>query len=69
MSKYVTVKCPRCISTIQLQATSIMSDTFLCPVCSEGEIEFNIEPKRIYRYERKIPFEWEDLLTVYSASQ
>ena len=36
---YVTIKCYRCGSTMQLVIGSIRSDLLLCPVCHEGEIE------------------------------
>jgi len=40
---YVTVKCCRCSSTIQLVIGAIRSDLFLCPVCHEGEIECRVQ--------------------------
>jgi predicted RNA-binding Zn-ribbon protein involved in translation (DUF1610 family) len=69
MSKYVTVKCPRCMSTSQLQATSITGNAFLCPVCSEGEIKSQDEPRRIYAGDRRIAFVWKDLIIIYSTSR
>ena len=38
-NKYVSVRCPSCMSTIQMKAKSIRSDVFYCPVCETGEIE------------------------------
>jgi hypothetical protein len=69
MSTYVTVKCPRCMSTSQLQLTSITSDEFFCPVCSEGEIKSQVELRGLYGGERKIPFARKDLIVIYSASR
>ena len=36
---YVTVKCPRCTSNIEIIGGSLPADIFICPVCLEGEIE------------------------------
>ena len=36
---YVTVKCPRCSSTLEIISSGITTDIFLCPVCLEGEIQ------------------------------
>ena len=69
MSTYVTVKCPRCMSTSQLQVTSITNDEFLCPVCSEGEIRSKAESWTVYGGDFKIPFKWEDLIIIYRASR
>jgi predicted RNA-binding Zn-ribbon protein involved in translation (DUF1610 family) len=35
---YVTVKCPRCNSTIEIISGGATADIFTCPVCLEGEI-------------------------------
>ena len=44
----ITVTCPRCRSTIELENRALCDFggkfTFLCPVCSEGEIEYQPEP-------------------------
>jgi hypothetical protein len=68
MSQYVTVKCPVCMSTSYLQATSITSDEFLCPVCSEGEIKSHAEPF-LSEGGSKIPFNWEDLKIIIDISR
>lgn len=53
-SGYITFKCPRCSSTIEIISSGINSNLFLCPVCLEGEIKNNskqsvIEKKLSYR--------------------
>lgn len=34
----ITVKCPRCDSSIDIISSSISTEIFYCPVCQEGEI-------------------------------
>ena len=36
----ITVKCPRCGSTIEIVSGSISVEIFKCPVCMEGEIHY-----------------------------
>jgi predicted RNA-binding Zn-ribbon protein involved in translation (DUF1610 family) len=38
---YVTVKCPRCNSTIEIISGGVSAEIFNCPVCLEGEIRSN----------------------------
>ncbi|MBI4304365.1 MAG: hypothetical protein HY665_08545 [Chloroflexi bacterium] len=51
---YVIVKCSRCNSTSHVKAT-MMTDTFLCPVCEEGEVEVQEQPKSILATTPAIP--------------
>jgi hypothetical protein len=50
---FVTVKCPRCMSIIELERKAILSNLFLCPVCLEGEIEFGVKRPNINRASTK----------------
>jgi hypothetical protein len=38
-NRYVNVHCPTCNSHIRLNAKSVRSDAFYCPVCEQGEIQ------------------------------
>lgn len=38
---YITVKCPRCGSTIEIISGGASAKIFNCPVCLEGEIQQN----------------------------
>lgn len=38
---YITVKCPRCSSTMEIIHSGVKTEVFLCPVCLEGEIQYN----------------------------
>jgi hypothetical protein len=38
-NRYVSFKCPSCMSTVQMKTSSVRSDFFYCPVCETGEIE------------------------------
>ena len=46
---FVTVKCPRCMSNIELERKAIRADLFFCPVCLEGEIKFGFKRPTINR--------------------
>ena len=48
-NRYITVKCPRCRSTIQLKAESVRTEYFYCPVCEEGEIEYHFTSPKVNR--------------------
>jgi len=69
MSTYVTVKCPRCLSASELKTTSTINGPFFCPVCAEGEIEGSTEPPHDNRHRNKIIFDWDNLMTMYSATR
>jgi hypothetical protein len=69
MSTYVTVKCPRCLSASELKTKSTINGPFFCPVCAEGEIEGGTEPQCGNRDRNKIVFEWDNLITMYSATR
>jgi hypothetical protein len=68
MSKYMIVKCPRCMSISQLHETSIFSDFFLCPVCSEGEIHSHPQMQMTRGGDCWMPFAWDDLIIICLAS-
>ena len=55
--KYVTIKCSCCHSTSQIKRNGFMTDTFLCPVCLDGEIEYRVERPRVYRDESEFPLD------------
>jgi predicted RNA-binding Zn-ribbon protein involved in translation (DUF1610 family) len=44
---YVTVKCPRCDSTIEIIGSGATADIFRCPVCLEGEIQNNPRQRQL----------------------
>ena len=44
---YVTVKCPRCASNIEIISGGASADIFNCPVCLEGEIENNSRQRQL----------------------
>jgi hypothetical protein len=67
MSVYVTVSCPRCMSTSHLPAASLTVDGFLCPVCSEGEIRSGFGFRMVGWGDFKIPFDWKDLAVICRA--
>jgi transcription initiation factor IIE alpha subunit len=39
VAESVYFKCPVCASVFSLEKKAIRGETFLCPVCQEGEIE------------------------------
>jgi hypothetical protein len=69
MSYYITIKCPRCMSASELKTTSTINGPFFCPVCAEGEIEGSPEPQCGNRDRSKIVIEWDNLITMYSATR
>jgi ribosomal protein S27E len=69
MSTYVIVKCPRCLSTSLVKITSAANEDFICPVCSEGQIESPTRPDNLSGGEYKIPLLWEDLAVLWPTSR
>ena len=67
MDCYATIECPRCKSKCQLKLATISSGPLLCPVCSEGEVEFNTVPMSIIHYKSKFLFECKNPLIDYNA--
>ena len=37
---YISVKCPRCMSIVELVRKGVRTTLLICPVCLEGEIEY-----------------------------
>ena len=44
---YITVRCPRCESTIEIIGGGAAADMFHCPVCLEGEIQNNPQQRQL----------------------
>ncbi len=59
----MTVKCSCCNSITQIKTTGVMTDTFVCPICLDGEIDYRVEQPRIYRGESEFPIEERTLIT------
>jgi len=57
MNKYITVKCPSCMSISQLKAQSMRSDVFFCPVCETGEIENPVTATEPHYHEKTVSME------------
>jgi hypothetical protein len=53
-NKYITVKCPSCMSISQLKAQSMRSDIFFCPVCESGEIENPLTESESHHHEKMV---------------
>jgi hypothetical protein len=68
MYYYATIVCPRCKSTSQLKLMTIPSGPLICPVCSEGEIEFNAARRSIIRDKNMFIFQWKNPLTYYKST-
>ena len=62
--RYVTVRCSRCNSISQVKTTGVMTDTFLCPVCLDGEIDYQVEPRRVYARESEFMMKDRTLITI-----
>jgi len=56
-NKYVSVRCPSCMSISQMKAQSIRSDIFFCPVCETGEIENPLRKAEPHYHEKKVSME------------
>jgi len=69
MSTYIIVKCPRCLSTSLVKLTSAANEDFICPVCSEGQIESPAKPDYLSGGEYKIPLLSEDLVLLWPNSR
>jgi hypothetical protein len=63
-NKYVSVRCPSCMSTIQMKAKSLRSETFYCPVCETGEIENPEISLTIYCQKVRVPARQSVLVTI-----
>ena len=61
---YLTVKCSRCTSTSELKMEGVRTDIFLCPVCLEGEIEYQTESASIDKGASDWLIELRTLLTI-----
>lgn len=59
---YVTVKCPRCNSTSEIKSNGVVLNILLCPVCCEGEIEYQVEQRRIHRVASDLPAKSKELV-------
>jgi hypothetical protein len=53
-NRYITVKCPRCRSVIQLKAESVRTEYFYCPVCEEGEITYRFTAPIMRHFNRPL---------------
>jgi hypothetical protein len=67
MNKYITVRCPSCRSVSQIKADGVRSEVFYCPVCEEGEIEYQPELPRSLHNSTQLSFELLELVPVYSS--
>jgi hypothetical protein len=56
-NKFISVKCPSCMSISQLQAQSMRSDIFFCPVCETGEIRNPLAKQAPHHHEKKVSME------------
>ncbi len=56
-NRYVSVKCPSCMITIQMKAKSLRSDIFFCPVCEYGEIEMRGTLPLTHHSDSRLPVE------------
>ena len=52
---YISVKCPRCMSTVELPRKGVRTTMFICPVCLEGEIEYRGELLNIDTPKSELP--------------
>ena len=52
---YISVKCPRCMSTVKLARKGVRTTMFICPVCLEGEIEYRGELLNIGTTKGELP--------------
>jgi hypothetical protein len=56
-NKYISVRCPSCMSVSQIKAQSMRSDIFFCPVCETGEIENPLTKVEHGHAEKKVSME------------
>jgi hypothetical protein len=56
-NKYISVKCPSCMSISQIQSQSMRSDIFFCPVCETGEIVNPLQKPEHRHHEKKVSME------------
>ncbi len=52
---YTSLKCPRCASTVELARKGVRTNILLCPVCLEGEIEYQVRLPNIDEIIRLLP--------------
>ena len=52
---YISVKCPRCRSTVELASRGVRTTMLICPVCLEGEIEYRGELLNIDTIKSELP--------------
>ena len=43
--RYVCFQCPGCYSTFEVERKAVRTNVFLCPVCFEGEMEYQVPRK------------------------
>ena len=52
---YISVKCPRCKSIAELARNGVRTPVLICPVCLEGEIEYQGELLNVARTMSELP--------------
>ncbi len=52
---YISAKCPRCMSIVELARKVVRTTMFICPVCLEGEIEYRGERMNIDTTKSELP--------------
>jgi len=63
-NRYLSIKCPSCMSITQMKAKSMRSDIFFCPVCDVGEIDNPNAAPETRRYESRVSLEMRVPVTV-----
>jgi hypothetical protein len=56
-NKYISIKCPSCMSISQIKARSMRSDIFFCPVCEVLEKDNPAAGLETQLYEHRVSME------------